>query len=153
VRNLAGPRLDVEDMVHEIFLVVQRRLPQFRGEARVTTWLYRITRNVVATASRKARVRRFLMRLRRADVHDSLAPAAASLPGSGMERQQDTRALHRVLGALPERYRAILVMFELEAMSGDEIAAVTGLRPQAVRVVLHRARKAFLKELARQGDD
>ena len=41
--KLAGPGNDVEDLVHEVFLVARRRLPEFRGDAKVTTWLYRIT--------------------------------------------------------------------------------------------------------------
>jgi RNA polymerase sigma-70 factor (ECF subfamily) len=41
--RLGGPGLDAEDFVHEVFMVVQRRLPEFRGEAKLTTWLYRIT--------------------------------------------------------------------------------------------------------------
>jgi len=43
VAHLGGPRIDVDDLVHEIFLVAHRRLAEFRGEAKVTTWLYRIT--------------------------------------------------------------------------------------------------------------
>src|SRR5438067_1040427 len=59
VQRLAGPSVDVEDLVHEVFLIVQRKLGGFRGEAKVTTWLYRITEHVVRHHRRRERVRRW----------------------------------------------------------------------------------------------
>src|SRR5688572_17551784 len=58
--RLLGPGADVEDVVHEVFLVVQRRLAQFRGEARVTTWLYEITFRVAQSWRRRRRFRSWL---------------------------------------------------------------------------------------------
>src|SRR6185436_1837667 len=67
-RHLAGPSIDTEDLVQEIFLVARRRLPEFRGDAKVTTWLYAITVRVVRTARRQDRLRRWWPRLRRREV-------------------------------------------------------------------------------------
>jgi RNA polymerase sigma-70 factor (ECF subfamily) len=152
VKHLAGPRLnvDAEDLVHEIFLIVQRQLPAFRGDAKLTTWLYRITQNVVSTARRKERARRWMRLLRRVELQQSLA-SSPSVPGDDLEQQQEVRTLYRALDTLPDKYRSPLILFELEAMTGEQIASVTGLPPQTVRVRIHRARKLFGKALARLG--
>jgi RNA polymerase sigma-70 factor (ECF subfamily) len=57
-RRLAGPQFDPQDLLHDIFLVVMRRWPEFRGEAKVTTWLFRITQQVVRWRPRWRRSRR-----------------------------------------------------------------------------------------------
>jgi len=59
-RRLAGPRFDAEDIVHDVFLVVLRRQHEFRGEARITTWLFRITAQVVRCRRRNDALRRWL---------------------------------------------------------------------------------------------
>src|SRR5437667_3232853 len=58
-RRLGGPDIDVEDVVHEVFLVVQRRVAEWRGEARITTWLYEIAFRVVRDRRRRWRWRRW----------------------------------------------------------------------------------------------
>src|SRR4051812_31687398 len=58
--RLGGPGLDVEDVAHEVFLVAHRRLREFRGEAKLTTWLYRITLRVVRKQAAKQRIGRWL---------------------------------------------------------------------------------------------
>jgi len=60
VSRLGGPLVDVEDLVHEVFLVAQRKRPSDRGAARITTWLYRVTAKVVSHRRRKDRWRRWL---------------------------------------------------------------------------------------------
>src|SRR4030095_4000581 len=59
--RLSGPEVETEDLVQEIFLVAHRKLPSFRGEAAVATWLYRITERVVARRRRRERFRHWLM--------------------------------------------------------------------------------------------
>jgi RNA polymerase sigma-70 factor (ECF subfamily) len=147
--HLGGPRLDVEDAVHEVFLVVSKRLPEFRGDAKVTTWLYRITERVVRGGRRRERVRRWLDLVRRGDVQQSLAPPRLS-PVEELERRQSRETVYRILDRLAEKYRRVLVLFELEELSGEEIAALTGLKLATVWVQLHRARAQFLAEMNRE---
>ena len=147
--HLGGPRLDVDDAVHEVFLVVGKRLPEFRGEAKVTTWLYRITERVVRGGRRRERLRRWLDFVRRGDVQQSLSPPRLS-PVEELERRQSRETVYRVLDRLSEKYRRVLVLFELEELSGEEIAALTGLKLATVWVHLHRARALFLAEMNRE---
>jgi RNA polymerase sigma-70 factor (ECF subfamily) len=147
--HLGGPHLDVEDAVHEVFLVVNKRLPEFRGDAKVTTWLYRITERVVRGGRRRERLRRWLDFVRRGDVEQSLAPPRLS-PVEELERRQSRATVYRILDRLAEKYRRVLVLFELEELSGEEIAALTGLKLATVWVQLHRARALFLAEMNRE---
>jgi RNA polymerase sigma-70 factor (ECF subfamily) len=146
-RRLRGPHPDVEDVLSEVFLVVQRRLPEFRGEARISTWLYAITVRVVQEQRRKERWRRWL-RL------DRLFPGGAPAPATPLEAFESRRATeitYELLEALPEAERSALILFELEGLSGEEIAAVTGEPVGNIWVRLHRARARFRKAyLARE---
>jgi RNA polymerase sigma-70 factor (ECF subfamily) len=150
--HLGGSSADLDDLVHEIFLVAGRRLNEFRGHAKVTTWLYRITERVVAARRRSDRVRRWLRRTRRADVVSALCSAPLT-PVEDLHRHQARAAVYQVLDRLPEKYRSVLILFELEGLSGEEIAALTGRKLATVWVHLHRARARFLAELPRQEEE
>jgi RNA polymerase sigma-70 factor (ECF subfamily) len=147
--HLGGPRLDIEDAVHEVFLVVSKRLPEFRGDAKVTTWLYRITERVVRGGRRRERVRRWIDFVRRGDVERSLSPPRLS-PVEELERRQSRETVYRILDRLTDKYRRVLVLFELEELSGEQIAELTGLKLATVWVHLHRARAQFLAEMNRE---
>lgn len=140
-RRLLGPAdADAaDDIVHEVFLVAQRRLRDFRGEAHVTTWLYAITVRVVQTRRRKERWRRWWTG--RTDA----APAAAPDPHQQMESRRAAALVYGLLERLSEKDRSLLILFEIEGLSGEEIAAVTGRSVASVFVQLHRARTRFLK--------
>lgn len=145
--RLAGPSLDAEDLVQEVFLTAQRLLPGFRGEAEVTTWLYRITANVVRHRRRKDRVRRWL-----GGSAEDVAGRIASLrptPVEDLEQRQAAELLYRALAGMAEKYRSVLILFELEGLSGEEIARLTGTRPATLRVWLHRARGQLVERITR----
>lgn len=150
--HLGGPSADIEDLVHEIFLVVDRRLADFRGEAEVTTWLYRITERVVHGRRRKDRVRRWLRRTRRADLERALSSTPLT-PVEELERRHAIETVYRILDRLPDKYRSVLILFELEGVSGEEIAARTGRKLATVWVHLHRGRARFLEEMKREGGE
>ena len=139
--RLGGAHVDTDEVVQEVFLTVNRRGGEFRGDAKLTTWLFRITRRVVANQRRAARRRAIWARLtsRVAEVVAGGGPA----PGDALEGREATDRLQRVLDSLSERYRSVLVLFELEEMSTDEIARFMDRPPATIRVWLHRARAQF----------
>jgi len=149
VCHLGGPSADVDDLVHEIFLVADRRLPDFRGGAKLTTWLYRITELVVRGRRRRDRIRRWLGRTRKLDLERTLSPTQLT-PIEELERRRAVETVYRILDRLPGRYRDVLVLFELEGASGEEIAELTRRKLATVWVQLHRARTRFLEELTRE---
>jgi RNA polymerase sigma-70 factor (ECF subfamily) len=143
--RLGGPALDAEDVVHEVFLVVHRRLHEFRGEGRMTTWLYRITLRVV----RKQAVRQRLGRWLRGLVGDFAAdlPDLELGPYESVERQQAARLVYRALDGLNHKHRAVVILYELEGRSGEEIAELLGTKVATVWVWLHRGRAKFQQRL------
>jgi len=152
--RLAGQGFDIEDLVHQVFLVVQRRLPQFRGEAKVTTWMHEITIRVVQEARRKQR-RWIVWPRSRTHTPSSSDPGrddqVASLssdqltPLELLEKKEAGRLVYEILDQLDEKYRTALILFEIEGLSGQEIAAVTRTSLANVWVRLLRARQQFLK--------
>jgi RNA polymerase sigma-70 factor, ECF subfamily len=143
VRRLLGPRGDVEDVLHEVFLVAQRRLPGFRGEAKISTWLYAITVRVVQSHRRKGSRFRWLRWLGMGGAVADQPPAPTPL--QALESRQALELTYQLLDQLPETERIALVLFELEGLSGEEIAAITGDAVGTIWVRLHRARARFRK--------
>lgn len=148
--RLGGPAADVDEITQEVFMVVNRRLAEFHGPGRMSTWLFGITAKVAANERRRRKVRNWWLRLApRTSVEEPDRVGADAVPGDGpleqLEKRERRVLLHRVLDRLSERHRRALVLFELEEMSVDDVAAHLGLRPGNVRVLLHRARAAFLK--------
>ena len=70
-------------------------------------------------------------------------------PEEEIQRQQASARLYKVLDRMPEKYRQVLVLFEMEEMAGEEIAALTGIKVATVWVQLHRARERFRTEMRR----
>jgi RNA polymerase sigma-70 factor (ECF subfamily) len=145
--RLGGPSIEVEDVVQEVFLVAKRRLVSFNAEGggAVTTWLFRCTDRIVKAARRKQRLRR-LLGLAPADAADAGADIAGPIPSDELERRQEIAHVYRVLDRLPERQRKVLILFELEGLSTNDIAALIGARVGTIRVWLYRARAAFLQQ-------
>ena len=147
-RRLLGSDRDLEDVLHEVFLVAQRRLPEFDGQARITTWLYAITVKVAQHRRRKDRWLRWWKRDRDGEAPE--LPARGPTPLEALEQRRASELVYGILDSLRERDRTVLILFELEGMSGAEVAAVTGQSVASVWVRLHRARGRFLEAMSVQ---
>jgi RNA polymerase sigma-70 factor (ECF subfamily) len=143
-KRLGGPGIDAEDVVQEVFLVAKRRLRTFESPGQVSAWLFRTTEKVVLTARRKQRLRRWLSRS--SDAAETTMGARQPTPNEALERSRDVEDVYRVLDRLPESQRRILVLFELEGLSTQEIGELIGTKVSTVRVRLFRARERFSKE-------
>jgi RNA polymerase sigma-70 factor (ECF subfamily) len=111
VARLGGPLIDVEDAVHEVFLIAQRRRVTTEGPARITTWLYRVTTKVVSHRRRKDWLRRWL----RGSATDAAGRLAAIEPSvvEALEARERNALVYRVLDRLPEKQRGVLILFEM----------------------------------------
>jgi RNA polymerase sigma-70 factor (ECF subfamily) len=145
--RLGGPGTDVEDVVQEVFLVAKRRLEKFTGDARVTTWLFRTTANIAA-ASRRRRRRRWWGGAADAEP-PGMAPAGPT-PAEALELRQQAERVYRALDGLPERLRRVLILFELEGLSTQEIGELMNARVATVRVWVFRARAKFQERYGEQ---
>jgi RNA polymerase sigma-70 factor (ECF subfamily) len=142
--RLGGPGIDVEDVVQDVFLVAKRRLRAWDGSGNVETWLFRTTEKVVLAARRKRRLRRWLSLSREPSAPGMSAPRPT--PAEALERERAIEEVYRVLDRLSARHRRVLVLFEIEGMSTQEIADLVGAQVGTVRVWLFRARARFLEE-------
>jgi RNA polymerase sigma-70 factor (ECF subfamily) len=141
--RLAGPELDLEDIVHEVFAIVHRQRARFRHDSSVATWLFGITDNVVRHRRRKERWRRWLT----GSAEDTAGHLASPAPDPlrHAERDQAKRMVYRLLDRLPERDRRVLILFELEELAAEEVALLLKIKPANARLRLHRARARFLR--------
>jgi RNA polymerase sigma-70 factor (ECF subfamily) len=142
--RLGGPGIDAEDVAQDVFVVAKRRLRTFEGSAQVTAWLFRTTEKIVLAARRKQRLRRWLSLA--SEVATTSMSAPLPTPGEALERGRDVADVYAVLNRLPERQRRVLILFELEGLSTQEIADLVGAKVATVRVWLFRARASFLEE-------
>jgi RNA polymerase sigma-70 factor (ECF subfamily) len=145
-QRLGGPEVDVEDVVHDVFLIADRRIKSFRRSSSLETWLYGITANVVRHARRKNRMRRWLFGDAR--MVEDLASRERT-PVEALEQKEAIALVYRALDRLGEKYRTALILHEIEGLSGPEIAELVGVKPATVWVRLHRARALFLEALNR----
>jgi RNA polymerase sigma-70 factor, ECF subfamily len=148
-RRLAGPRFDAEDLLHDVFLVVLRRQHEFRDEAKVSTWLFRITAQVVRWRRRNDALHRWLWGTHsRAYIE---ASPRGPTPVEEYERREDSLRLYAALDRLPEKYRTVLILFAIEENTGDEVADLLGVEVNTVWVRLHRARTKLADLLGKEG--
>ena len=151
--RLGGPDLDLEDVVHDVFVVVQRRLPSFRGDSRIETWLYGITVRVVMHRRRSWRWRRLFSPLAGGGAgHDGVVDVADErpTPAEELQRRQANERLYRVLDRLGEKYRTAVILFELDGLSCPEIAEVTHSSIATIWARLSRGRQKLAQALAEE---
>jgi RNA polymerase sigma-70 factor (ECF subfamily) len=138
-RMLGGPK-DLEDVVQEVFLQVHRSIRDFRREARFSTWLYRITVNVVLMHRRAARSRPVFVEAPEVWAgEDGAVP-----PDEQVARNARVRAFHRLLERISEKKRTVFVLHELEGLAPAEIANIVGAPVLTVRTRLFYARRELL---------
>jgi len=134
-----------------VFVVVARRLHEFRQEGQISTWLFSISARIAANDRRRRRTRRLWTRLV-PSLDDHPAPASGTA-ADALEQRERSRRLHETLDHLSERQRRAFVLFELEELSVAEVAGLMGLTAGNTRVLLHRARAAFTRHAAGAEED
>ena len=143
IQRMLGPGADVEDLVQEVFLQVHRSIGAFRGTSRFSTWLYRVTVNVVLMHRRSLRSRPSFAQ----QVEDFEVVDAAPLPDEQAVRQARIRAFYRLLERLSEKKRTVFLLHEVEGLSPAEIGALVGTPVLTVRTRLFYARREVVQYL------
>jgi len=142
VHMLDGDVQEAEDAVQDALTQAWLNLPGFRGDAELSTWLFRITANVVLRSRRRRRPQAI------DDGLVNVAALAAGDPDARVEQGELWAALAAALSELPWRQRAAWVLRELEGQSYEEMADVMQTSPTVVRGQLHRARRAVAVRMA-----
>jgi RNA polymerase sigma-70 factor (ECF subfamily) len=140
LRFLGDPQ-KAEDATHDVFLKAFRRLDQFRGEASIRTWLYRIAINHCQNLCQSWHNRN--IQANSDDLVFEAAVARTDSPLRVLETKELGQRIQKTLDALSDEYRLLLLLVADEELSYEEIAALVGQSADAVRGKLHRARKAF----------
>jgi RNA polymerase sigma-70 factor (ECF subfamily) len=143
-QRMLGRTTDLEDLVQEVFLQVHRSIRDFRHGARFSTWLYRVTVNVVLMHRRAAKSRPMFAEAPESAVAIDRRPFA----DEQLEQQRRVRAFHRLLDRLSEKKRVVFVLHELEGLAPGEIAQIVGSPVLTVRTRLFYARRELLTMLA-----
>jgi RNA polymerase sigma-70 factor (ECF subfamily) len=153
-RRMLGSDADAEDVTQDVLLQVVRKLDTFRGESAFPTWLHRITVNAALAHRRKRALRlryqvsdpleRFLENGRH---HAPIRPWSVEPSQRAMD-QETHQLIERAITALPEIYRDVYVLADVEGLPNAEIGEMLGLSLPAVKSRLHRARLLMRDALA-----
>ena len=152
--RVCGHRQDAEDTMQEVLLKSIPHLPKFNSPKAVVVWLYKVAKNRCLMNRRKSKF---------APAHElsleELMPDRKELeqltadgrvnPESFAIRTEQASRLREAVQKLPPQYRIVLVLRDMEGLTDDEVAEITGVRAGTVRVRLHRARLFVRKELMR----
>jgi RNA polymerase sigma-70 factor, ECF subfamily len=150
-RGILGDDADAEDAVQETYIKAFENLAGFRGESSLSTWLTRIAINEALGRKRKRRTTVDLDQLETIEGESRVlffpGVAAGSDPESNAARAQVRRFLEAAVDDLPELFRIVFVMREIEQMSVEETAAHLAIPPETVKTRLHRARRLLREAL------
>ncbi len=146
--RVLGDPDDAEDAVQETFLAVYRNIHTFRGEAKFSSWLYRIAYNqAVALLRRRQRAQQVYLDDMETDDDLPLPDTVTPLPEEALREEEIQRCLHDLLMELSPKLRAAFVLHEIEGLPIREVAEILGLKESAVKMRLHRARLALQQRL------
>jgi RNA polymerase sigma-70 factor (ECF subfamily) len=154
-RRMLSSDADAEDVTQDVLLQVVRKLPTFRGEAAFPTWLHRITVNAALTHRRKRAARDEHLTREALDTvlereesrHEPVRPWSVAPEEAILDREtQDL--IERAIAGLPEPYRDVFVLADVEGLPNAEIGEMLGLSVAAVKSRLHRARLMLRGALA-----
>jgi len=149
VFRMLGPVAEIEDVVQDTFVHVYRSVHSFKGDAKFSTWLYRLATNVVRMHLRAKRSRPRV-------VTDQVPEEALAegrhqeLPDEAANRQARARLLYAALDVLSDKKRTVLVLHDLEGVSAEEISTIVGAPVLTVRTRLFYARRELAEALAKE---
>ena len=150
--RVCGHREDAEDTTQEVLLKAIPYLPKFDNASALAKWLYTVAKNRCLMSRRKSKFAPKqelsldeLMPDRRE--LESLDRDSSTTPESETLDREQAQRLREAVRAIPPHYRIIIVLRDMEGLTDDEVAEITGLRPGTVRIRLHRARLFVRREL------
>lgn len=159
LERLIGP-YEAEDLTQEVFGRVSQGLKRFRRDASLSTWIYRIATNAALDRLRSRSSPGTLLHLRSTGAATGREPGVEELPDRDMwkgneapsveqasMRDEMRECIRHYVDRLPDHYRAVLLLSEVEELSNQEIVEILGLTLGVVKIRLHRARARLKHEL------
>ena len=146
--RVLGDRGELDDLVQEVFVIAFRGMERFRGDSKLSTWLYRICVNValgrLRSKSRRAPVVPY------GDILDEPADETQTAPDVKLERREELARVYRALEHLAPKKRIVFVLHEIQGLDIKEIADIVQAPLVTVRTRLHYARKEFYLLVAKE---
>jgi RNA polymerase sigma-70 factor, ECF subfamily len=143
---MCGDREDAEEVAQETLLRVFESFEQLRDPERVRSWVFRIAKNACLTKRRKS-VYAPTRELPLDDVATAPPPDLKPLPDRQMLQGEMSAILHRAIAGLPEIYRAVVILRDIEELSTEETAQLLDVPADVVKTRLHRARLALRQKM------
>lgn len=150
--RLLGNEEDATEALQDTFLRAYRSISRFKFKSSFYTWLYRIATNVSLTKLRRRKTQETVSLDEPIKNTDDLKydiPDSRSTPEQAFEQKRLRERLQEAIAKLPEEYRTVVVMRDLEGLSNEEVSATLGITVPAVKSRLHRGRMALREQLAR----
>jgi len=141
LRKLGVRELDLEDASQEVFLQVHRYLSRFRGDAELKTWLYRLCITQARILRRRRRVSDALHSL------FSVSTDSMNLSSPGFCEESARRRVQAALDSLSEAERIVVVLYDMEGLTGKQVAEISGCKEGTLWRRLHYGRKKFVRAL------
>lgn len=144
-------REDAEDTAQEVFIEVYKSIADFREEAKLSTWIYRIaitkSLDLIRWRNRKKRFDRIRNILRSGYEVEQIPASSRANPESNFESQERMRILHQAIDSLPESQKIALTLSKFEGLRNGEIAEIMGTSLSSVEALIHRAKRNLKRKL------
>lgn len=142
---------EAEDLTQDVLIKINEALPNFRGESRLSTWIYRIATNTALDRLRSSSYQRTVQNCSTStevEVDDRIAWTGEKIPllEHQVFRKEMNACIHSFIQRLPENYRTVLILSEFEGLKDNEIAETLGISTGTVKIRLHRAREKLKEE-------
>ena len=149
VHHVIGVSDEIDDIVQSVFLEVHRSLPRYKGQSKLSTWIYRIAVNVALQHIRKRRRRRVFLFFKEPDQDRDLEQSEDE--GPRHEQRDLLRKLHKLLDGISEKKRVVFVLHELDGREVEEVSELLEIPVNTVRSRLHAARVELTEKMKRAG--
>ncbi|MBI3088148.1 MAG: sigma-70 family RNA polymerase sigma factor [Candidatus Omnitrophica bacterium] len=153
--RLTGNRQDAEEVLQDVFLAVFQKIGGFRGDSKLSSWIYRITTNAALMKLRKR------PKVKEIPLAEELGPAMTDegmiaepvvdwsrLPNDELDRKELGQRIEQAMNLLPADYRSVVVLRDVEGLSEQEACEILSLSEAALKSRLHRGRLFLRKQLA-----
>jgi len=153
--RLTGNRQDAEEVLQDVFLAVFQKIDSFRGDSKLSSWIYRIATNAALMKLRKR------PKVQQIPLEEELGPGMTEdgmiaepvvdwsrLPNDELDRKELGQRIEQAMNLLPADYRSVVVLRDVEGLSAQEACDILSLSEAALKSRLHRGRLFLRKQLA-----
>jgi RNA polymerase sigma-70 factor (ECF subfamily) len=149
LERMVGNPTEVDDLLQETLIKIERGLPGFQGRSSLETWSFTIATRVAADHFRRPEARARIVEMEENDASEDPADAGPDV-GERLIIKEMNSCIRGVIDSLPEDYRAALVLHDLQGLTANETAAVCGCSLATAKIRIHRARKRLQQALEKE---